>query len=100
MDDKVVRVSLDSSGLPIPDQDPVPVRKNKQKVRWTAPFEFRITVDDYDDVKCSGGGGNFECKTGVFTEETVYKYTIHANGRDNDPSIDVKPDEEPPPGGG
>lgn len=88
-EDKVVRVSLDPTGLPIPDQDPVPVRKNKQKVRWTADFDFRITVEGYDDVKCSGN----ECKTGVFSREGTYKYTIHANGQDNDPSLDVRPDD-------
>lgn len=88
-DDKVVRVSLDPSGLPVPDQEPVTIRKNKQKVRWTADFDFRISIDGYDDVKCSGN----ECKTNIFSREGTYKYTIHANGRDNDPSIDVKPDE-------
>jgi hypothetical protein len=88
-EDKVVRVSLDSTGLPVPDQDPVRVKKDKQKIRWTAPFDLRITVEGYDDVRCSGG----ECKSGVFDREAVYKYTIHANGRDNDPSIDVKPDD-------
>ena len=88
-EDKVVQVSLDDTGLPVPDQDPVRVKKDKQKIRWTAPFDFSITVEGYDEIKCSGR----ECKSGVFTQETVYKYTIHANGRDNDPSIDVKPDD-------
>jgi hypothetical protein len=91
MDDKVVRISLDPTGLPIPDQDPVPVKKGTQKVRWTADFDFRITVDGYDDLKHSNGGGSYECKTGVFADETTYKYTISANGVDNDPSLEIQP---------
>lgn len=95
--DKVVRITLDPSGLAVPDQDPIVVRKNSQKLRWTADFEFRITVDGYDDVKHTSGGGAFDAKTGVFDTERQYKYTISANGRDNDPMIDIKPDEPPPP---
>lgn len=91
MDDKVVRITLDNTGLPVPDLDPVPVKKDLQKVRWSANFEFRITIDGYGDLKYSNGGGSYECKTGVFDREATYKYTISANGRDNDPSLDVKP---------
>ena len=91
MDDKVVRVTLDRSGLPVPDQDPVQVKKDNQKVRWEADFDFRITIDGYDDVKQSNNGGTYECKTGVFVSEQTYKYTISANGKDNDPSLDIKP---------
>ena len=92
MDDKVVRITLDPSGLPVPDQDPVEVKKDNQKVRWTADFDFRITVDGYDDLKHgNGGSGTYECKTGVFVTERTYKYTISANGKDNDPSLDIKP---------
>ena len=91
MDDKVVRVTLDRSGLPVPDQDPVQVKKDSQKVRWEADFDFRITIDGYDELKHSNGGGSYECKTGVFVNERTYKYTISANGKDNDPSLDIKP---------
>lgn len=95
--DKSVRVSLDSTGLPIATPDPVEVKKDREKIRWTADFEFRIVVEDYDDIKCSSSGGTFECKSGVFHEVRPHKYSIIANGRENDPMIDIKPDEEPPP---
>ena len=91
MDDKVVRITLDPSGLPVPDQDPIQVKQSAQKVRWTADFDFRITVDGYDDLKHSGAGGSYDCKTGVFAAERTYKYTISANGKDNDPSLEIKP---------
>lgn len=91
MDDKVVQIRLDASGLPVPDQDPVRVKKSNQKVRWTAPFEFRITVDGYDKVHHSNAGGRYECKTELFDDETTYKYTISANGVDNDPSLEIQP---------
>jgi hypothetical protein len=86
MDDKVVRVTL-QNGIPVPDQDPVQVKKDQQKIRWAADFDFRITIDGYDDVKCTGN----ECKTGVFKDERQYKYTISANGHDNDPMVEVQP---------
>lgn len=88
--DKVVRITM-QNGIPVPDQDPVVVKKNDQKLRWTADFDFKITVDGYTDLKYSNGGGSYDCKTGNFDTETRYKYTIHANGIDNDPSIDIKP---------
>lgn len=91
MDDKVVRITLDVGGSPVPDQDPVQVKKDNQKVRWSADFDFRITIDDYDDVHCSSHGGTFECKTGVFRTERNHKYTISANGRDNDPMLEIQP---------
>lgn len=91
MNDKVVQIRLDDAGLPVPDQDPVVIKKGNQKVKWTAPFEFRITVDGYEDLSHSNGGGNYECKTGLFDSEKRYKYTISANGVDNDPILDVQP---------
>lgn len=91
MDDKVVRITINEQGLPVPDQDPIEVKKENQKVRWTADFDFRITVDGYDEMKYSNGGGRYDCKTGYFGSENRYKYTIHANGKDNDPFLDVKP---------
>ena len=94
--DKVVTITLNSSGLPVPSDDPVPVRKDNQKIRWNAAFEFQITIDGYADVKYSssnGGGGSYDAKTGYFTAPvgTRYKYSITANGKTNDPDIDVKP---------
>ena len=89
--DKVVRITLNSAGMPVPDQDPIPVKKDNQKVRWTADFDFRITVDGYNDMNYSNGGGSYDCKTGYFNSERQYKYTISANGVDNDPTLDVKP---------
>lgn len=91
MDDKVVQIRLNDAGLPVPDQDPVVVKKSNQKVRWSAPFEFRITVDGYDKLTHSNGVDKFLCITDLFDDERRYKYTISANGVDNDPVLDVKP---------
>jgi len=89
--DSVVRITLNASGVPVPDRDPVTAERNKQKVRWLADFDFQITVDGYTDVYYSREGGQgYSCKTGFFSGKT-YKYTIHANGVDNDPTIDIKP---------
>jgi len=89
--DSVVRITLDSKGVPVPDRDPVTAERNKQKVRWLADFDFQITVDGYTDVVHSHEGGKgYSCKTGFFSGKT-YKYTITANGVDNDPTIDIKP---------
>jgi hypothetical protein len=87
--DKVVRITM-QNGMPVPDQDPVDVKKNDQKLRWIADFDFRITIEGYTNLQYSNGA-QFTCKTGNFPTETRYKYTISANGVDNDPSIDVKP---------
>ncbi len=94
--EKVVNISLNERGIPVPDQDPVQVWRNSEKVRWTAPFEFQITIDGYQDVTYSkGGNGNSQhfCQTGVFSDPNAkkYKYTISANGVDNDPDIELKP---------
>ncbi len=94
--EKVVNISLNENGVPVPDQDPVQVWRNSDKVKWTAPFEFRISIDGYNDVTYSkGGNGNSQhfCKTGFFDDgaQSRYKYTIHANGVDNDPELEVRP---------
>lgn len=94
--DKVVRLTLNNSGMPVPDQDPVQVWRNEQKVRWVADFEFQITVDGYDDLHYSTGGqGNSDhrCTTGYFGDDAnkTYKYTISANGVDNDPTLEIQP---------
>jgi hypothetical protein len=94
--EKVVNISLNAEGVPVPDTDPVQVWRNSEKVKWAAPFEFKISIDGYDDVTYSkGGNGNSEhfCKTGLFGDSAnkKYKYTISANGVDNDPDIEVKP---------
>lgn len=91
MDEKVVQIRLNDTGLPVPDQDPIVVKKGSQKVKWSAPFDFRITVDGYEDLSHSRGGSNYECKTGPLNDERRYKYTISANGVDNDPVLDVQP---------
>ena len=90
--DKVVRITM-QNGLPVPDQDPVVVKKDTQKVKWCADFDFQISIEGYTDTQYSSGGTDcpFRCKTGYFTQATTYKYTISANGVDNDPGIDVKP---------
>jgi hypothetical protein len=90
--DKVVRITM-QNGLPVPDVDPVEVKRGNQKVRWCADFDSQITVDGYEDLNYSSGGAQctFACKTGTFPEVRTYKYTISANGVDNDPGLDIKP---------
>jgi hypothetical protein len=90
--EKVVRITM-AGGLPVPDQDPVVVKKDTQKVRWCADFDFRITVDGYSDIKHSSAGTDcdFQAKSGAFNTIKQYKYTISANGVDNDPLLDIKP---------
>jgi hypothetical protein len=88
--EKVVRISM-KDGLPVPDQDPVKVKKDNQKVRWAADFDFKITVDGYTDVKHSSGGGEFHAKSGAFRTIRQHKYTISAKGVDNDPILDIEP---------
>ncbi len=93
MDDKVVRITLNQAGFPVPDQDPVPVKQNAQKVRFCADFDFSVRINDYTDVSKSRNGGDcaFEVKTGIFGDEKQYKYDIIANGNVTDPILDVKP---------
>lgn len=93
MPDKVVRVTLNGSGLPVPDQDPVEVKKDNQKVRWCADFDFQIRIDGYDDVTPGSGGSDcrFRVTSGTFGEIRRYKYTIIANGQENDPDLDIRP---------
>lgn len=88
--EKVVRITM-KDGLPVPDQDPVKVKKDNQKVRWSADFDFKITVDGYTDVSHSAGGGQFHAKSGAFDTIKQYKYTISAGGVDNDPVLDIEP---------
>lgn len=93
MDEKVVRVTLNEAGFPIPDLDPVPVKMNAQKVRFSADFDFSIRIDGYKDVSAAqkGRDGAYEVKTGIFGDEKQYKYDIIANGKVTDPFLDVKP---------
>ena len=88
--EKVVRITM-QDGLPMPDQDPVEVKKDNQKVRWYAAFDFQIDIDGYKDVKYTGGGGDYRATTGTFAEIKRYKYSITANGSTNDPNLDIKP---------
>lgn len=90
--DKVVRLSLNQKGLPVPDQDPVYVKKGDQKVKWCADFPFTIDIQDYSDGVKYGPGdndGRHNCSTGVFNRK--HKYSITANGVTNDPDIDIRP---------
>ena len=91
--EKIVRITLNGSGLPVPDQDPVRVKKDSQKIRWCSEFEFQITIEGYDDLKYGSGSGDceYKCTTGTFHEVTTYKYSITANGQTNDPEVDVFP---------
>jgi len=88
--DKVVRITM-QNGLPVPDQDPVEVKKDNQKVRWHADFDFQIDIDGYNDVNYTNGGGDYRCTTGTFADIKQYKYSITANGVTNDPNLDIKP---------
>ena len=90
--DKVVTITM-QGGLPVSSPDPVPVKKNNQRIKWCADFDFRITIDGYTDVSYTSGGNGcaFQAKSGKFDQERNYKYTITANGVDNDPGIEVKP---------
>ena len=88
--EKVVRITM-QSGLPVPDQDPVKVKKDNQKVRWAADFDFQISVDGYTDVSYSSNGSEFSAKSGAFSTIRQYKYTISAGGVDNDPVLDIEP---------
>jgi len=90
--DKVVRITM-QNGLPVPDQDPVQVKKDKQKVRWCADFDFRIDITGYNDVNYQPGSGDcaYRCTTGTFSSITNYKYSITANGVTNDPELEIKP---------
>jgi len=93
--DKVVRITLDSHGMPIPQENRVNVRKEKQKLRWCADFPFSIQFDGAADVpsKSSGGDCPNDAKAGPFYEEigTVLKYSIRANGKLNDPEVEIVP---------
>jgi hypothetical protein len=91
--DKVVTITLDASGLPVPNMDPIPVKKDKQKIRWCAAFPFTIDIDGYTDVKHGTSGGTLphDAKTGTFKTQKLHKYSITANGKTNDPDIDVQP---------
>ncbi|HEX8171279.1 MAG TPA: hypothetical protein VF824_12125 [Thermoanaerobaculia bacterium] len=90
-DDKIVRITM-RDGLPVPDLDPIPVKKGAQRIKWQADFDFQIDVDGYNDVRRGNGGdAPFHVTSGVFNAEKRYKYSISANGVVNDPDIDVKP---------
>ena len=92
--DKVVRLSKNSAGLGVPDQDPVEVNRGDQKIRWCADFPFTIDIDGYTDVKyTTNGDGNpdpYNCKSGYFSG-TSHKYSITVDGLVNDPEIQIKP---------
>lgn len=92
--DKVVRLSLNTEGLAVPDQDPVTVNRGNQRIRWTAGFEFTIDIEGYSDVKyTTNGAGNvdpYNAKTGYFSGQR-HKYSITTDGKTNDPEIKVEP---------
>jgi hypothetical protein len=89
--DKVVRISINAKGMPVPDQDPVQVKKGNQKVKWYASFPFTIDIDGYGDLSYGSDSDGPHCKTGYFGEEKRYKYSITANGVTNDPDLDIRP---------
>jgi len=91
--EKFVQITLNESGLPVANPDPVEVKKDNQKVRWCANFEFQITMPGYSDLTYNSGGTDcrYKCTSGTFGEVKKYKYSITANGQTNDPEVDVKP---------
>lgn len=91
--DQVVRLSLNLAGLPVPDRDPVPVKMNQQRVKWCADFPFSIDIEDHSDLSYGPGDhdGPHNCKTGFFKEKRKHKYSITANGKTNDPDLDILP---------
>lgn len=94
--DKVVQIVLNGSGLPVPQEDPIEVKKDNQKIKWCADFQFTIDIENYNGgVNYGTGGSNcaFNAKTGYFTGNVgeQYKYSISANGKTNDPDILIKP---------
>jgi hypothetical protein len=94
LQDKVITITLNGSGVPVPSEETAQVKKDNQKVRFCADFDFRITIDGYKDVSYGTGGSSgcaFRAVTGTFGDVKQYKYTIHANGQDNDPFLDIKP---------
>ena len=89
--EKVVRIMM-RDGMPVPEQDPIELKQGMQRLKWSADFEFRITIEDYDELQYSDGDARrYHCRTGLFPTVRSHKYTISANGVDNDPSIDIKP---------
>ena len=88
--EKVVKITM-QNGLPVPDQDPIVVKKDNQKVRWSSDFEFTIDIDGYKDVKYTNGGGDYRATTGTFGDIRKYKYSITANGVTNDPDLEIRP---------
>jgi len=94
LSDKVVRLSKNSAGLGVPDQDPVEVNRGNQRIRWAADFEFQIDIDGYSDVKYTTNGpdgdSRYNAKTGYFTGKS-HKYSIIVDGKVNDPEISIKP---------
>lgn len=88
--EKAVRITLDRTGLPVPDHDPIEVRKNNHKIRFEADFPFTVDIDGYSDVKHSSTPP-YHAKTGPFPDERTHKYSITANGQTHDPDIVVKP---------
>ena len=91
--DKVVRVTLDSSGLPVPSVNPVRAKKDNQKIKWCADFDFRIEVVGYTQLTPGTNGSDcrFTVTSGAFSEIKEYKYSIIANGKVNDPEIVIDP---------
>lgn len=81
--EKIVRITLDPSGLPVPDEDPVVLHVG-DSVSWTAPFSFAIQIPEFPELHGT--------ETVVLFEPGTYKYSITANGRTNDPEIEVLAD--------
>ena len=92
--DREVELRLNAEGYAVPSQDPIKVMRGQQKVKWSAPFEFRIEIDGYEgEIKhkaANGSDPSHEAKTGYFGGKH-HKYSIIANGKTNDPEIVVEP---------
>jgi len=92
--DRIVEIKLEpSTGLPVPEDDPIEVKLGDQRVKWVANFPFTIDIKDFTNYEHGkeSGNGRHNCVTGYFGEKRKHKYSITANGKTNDPELDIKP---------
>lgn len=92
--EKLVTITLNSSGFPVADPESAQIQKDNQKVRWCSAYDFALTFDGgYSDLTYNAGGSNctYRCTSGTFGEIKKYKYSITINGKTTDPDVDVKP---------
>lgn len=92
---QVVTITM-RGNLPVGDPDPVPVEKDVQRVQWCAAFPFAIKIGPASHSSSPGDPGCANTLTrGPFPNNTgkklPIKYSIIANGQENDPEIEIQP---------